>query len=231
MAQLADDSANPDLSLLRSLNDLARHAPRGVDGAVEFAAEYGLAAAALLVAGWCWWRVARRSADAPAEVAGVLWALLGAGLALLLGVPVRALVRRPGPSVGHDGLDVLSAGQHSSSFVSAHAALAAALAVGLFMVSRTAGLLVGAVALAEGFAQVYLGTHYPTDVIGGFALGAATVLLLAPPAQALLTALARSVAGSRAGFLVRDPAAPARRQRAAATHHWHHHADDKDLAA
>ena len=68
MAQVADDSANPDVSLLRTLNGLAEKAPRGVDKAVEFAGQYGLAALALLLAAWCWWRVARRSQDAPVAV-------------------------------------------------------------------------------------------------------------------------------------------------------------------
>jgi hypothetical protein len=64
------------------------------------------------------------------------------------------------------------------------------------------------------------------DVLGG-----ATVLLLAPLAQAALTALTRAVARGGAGFLVQAPPLPAGRQRASAAHHWHHRADDKDLAA
>ncbi|WUH91834.1 phosphatase PAP2 family protein [Streptomyces sp. NBC_00433] len=231
MAEVASDSTNPDITLLRSINDLAKHAPRGVDRAVEVAGGYGLIALTALLAGWCWWRVARRSADAPAAVAGVLWACLAAGAALLLDIPVRALVQRPRPYVDHDGLDVLVRGQHASSFVSDHVALTAAVAVGLFMVSRKAGLIAVGAALAEGFAQVYLGAHYPTDVVGGFALGAATVLLLAPLGLALLTALTTRLARTRAAFLVVARPAPYRRPpRTASPHRWHS-ADDKDLAA
>ena len=43
-----------------------------------------------------------------------------------------------------------------------------------------------------------MGVHYPTDVIGGFALGTAVALLLAPLAMMLLTPLTtadRGVAG------------------------------------
>jgi undecaprenyl-diphosphatase len=231
MAEVASDSSNPDITLLRSINDLAKQAPRGVDRAVELVGEYGLIVLTALLAGWCWWRVARRSADAPAAVAGVLWSCIAAGIALLLNIPVRALVQRPRPYVDHDGLDVLVRGHHSASFVSDHVALLAAVAVGLFMVSRVAGSVAIGVTLAEGFAQVYVGAHYPTDVVGGFALGAATALLLAPLALALLTALTAALARGRASFLVVAPPAPyPRPPRAGSPRRWHS-AADKDLAA
>jgi undecaprenyl-diphosphatase len=204
MAEVANDSVNPDISLLRDINGLARQAPHGVDRGVEILGEYGLVALCLLLAGWCWWRVARRAprAEAPVAVAGVAWAVAAGAVALLLAVPVRALVQRPRPYTEHDGLDVLIRPGHHFSFVSDHAALTAAVAVGLFMVSRGWGTVAIVLALAEGFTRVYLGVQYPTDVIGGFALGAATALLLAPLGLALFTALARRVAGTRAASLV-----------------------------
>lgn len=231
MAEVASDSSNPDITLLRSINGLAKQAPRGVDRAVELVGGYGLIVLTALLAGWCWWRLARRSSDAPAAVAGVLWACLAAGTALLLNFPVRALVQRPRPAVDHGGLDVLVSGHHTTSFVSDHVTFTAAVAVGLFLVSRKAGAVAIGVALAEGFAQVYLGAHYPTDVVGGFALGAATALLLAPPALALLTALTRAVARTRASFLVQSHPAPYGRPPRTAAPHRRHSAADKDLAA
>jgi undecaprenyl-diphosphatase len=233
MAAVANDSVNPDISLLRDINDLAKQAPRGVDRAVEFLGDYGLIALAVLLAALCWWRVARRApvADAPAAVAGVVWSGLAAVIAILLNIPMRALVQRPRPYADHDGLDVLERHQTHYSFVSDHATLTAALAVGLFMVSRKAGAAAILLALGEGFCRVYMGVHYPTDVIGGFALGAATTLLLAPLGLALLTSLSTAVSHTRAAFLIHSRHRPPVTAPGPATPYPHQHADDKRLAA
>lgn len=204
MAELVDNGSNPDLSLLRDINGLARTAPHWLDRVVEFVGEYGLILLMVVLAGWCWWRVARRSADAPAAVAGVIWSGLAAGIALLLNIPVRALVERPRPFVDHTGLDVLVKSKSDFSFVSDHATLTMAVAVGLFVVNRKVGLVGILIAVAEGFCRVYMGVHYPTDVIGGFALGTATTLLLAPLAMALLTPVTAAVARTWADGLVRS---------------------------
>lgn len=231
MAEVANDSVNLDISMLRDINGLARRAPHGVNRAVEFAGQYGLIALTLLLAVCCWWRVARRSPDAPAAVAGVLWSVLAAGIALLLNIPVRALVQRPRPFAEHEGLDVLVRGGHGYSFVSDQATLTAAVAVGLFMVSRRFGLAALVLALGAGFCRVYLGVHYPTDVIGGFALGAATTLLLAPVALIALTALTTAVSHSRAAFLITAPQSVRDPNGLDTSASVRHSATDKDLAA
>lgn len=204
MARLAWDGANPDVGLLYDINGVADAAPGWADRAVELIGEYGCIAllAMLCVAGWL---TARRRSDAPAAVAGVLWAGLGASIALVLNIPIRGLVERPRPFVDHRDLEVLVHGKTDFSFASDHATLAAAVAVGLFLVSRRLGALALLVALLQGVARVYVGVHYPTDVIGGFALGTATSLLLAPLAMALLTPLTSAVGRSRLRVLVAAP--------------------------
>ncbi|MDO0927052.1 phosphatase PAP2 family protein [Streptomyces sp. TG1A-8] len=197
MAVLAESGSNPDVDLLYDINGLAKDAPHGFDRAVEFVGEYGLLLAmALLVLG-CWWSARRRGEDAASSVAAVVWAPLAAGIAVLVNVPIRGFVARPRPFVDHQGLDVLVSGKSDFSFVSDHATITMALGAALFVANRRFGIAGLVLALLEGFCRVYMGVHYPTDVIGGFALGTAVALLLSPVAMALLTPLAKAVERTR----------------------------------
>ncbi|MCS0638827.1 phosphatase PAP2 family protein [Streptomyces sp. LP05-1] len=207
MAGLASDGSNPDVGLLYDINGLAKDTPSWFDRVMEFTGEYGILLAMVLVVLWCWWSVRRRGTaeDSAAAVAALVWAPLAAGVALLVNIPIRGFVERPRPFLDHQGLEVLVAGKTDYSFVSDHATLTMALGAGLFIAHRKSGFVAIGLAAAEAFCRVYLGVHYPTDVVGGLALGTAVALLLAPPALALLTPLVTAVARSkRLGRLVRS---------------------------
>ncbi|MFF8952005.1 phosphatase PAP2 family protein [Streptomyces sp. NPDC014940] len=209
MAVLAESGSNPDVGLLYDINGLAKDAPHWFDRVMEFVGEYGLLLGMVLLVLWCWWSVRRRGGEeAASSVAALVWAPLAAGLAVLVNVPIRGFVERPRPFVDHQGLDVLVSGKTDFSFVSDHATITMALGVGLFVANRRFGLAGIGLALLEGFCRVYMGVHYPTDVVGGFALGTAVALLLSPPAMALLTPVMKAVERSgRAGWLVRSRSA------------------------
>ena len=199
-------SGSIDWTLVSDINGLARDLPSWLDSTLAFLGEYGVPLASVLMLGWAWaW--ARRRPDAPAAVAAVLWAGLASGVALVLNIPVRDMVQRQRPFVAHPGqLDLLTNHLANGSFASDHATFTMAVAVGLLLVNRKFGAIAGGLAAFEGFLRVFMGVHYPTDVVGGYALGTATVLLLAPLAMAVLVPLARSAARTAAGPLVSAPA-------------------------
>ncbi|MGP4110059.1 phosphatase PAP2 family protein [Streptomyces sp. 4N509B] len=187
------DNPEVEMDVLRDLDRIAHDLPGWAEHAVVAVAQYciPLALVAVVLLAWC--AVRGRSPDVPAAVAQVAWAGLAAWAAYLINMPIRDFVARPRPADHADlaGLDPLLDGADGYAFVSDHASTAMAVAVALFLVHRWLGGVALVLALAQGFAQVLLGVHYPTDVVGGYALGTATALLLAPLALAALTPLAR----------------------------------------
>ncbi|GGV47881.1 phosphatase PAP2 family protein [Streptomyces spectabilis] len=233
MAGLDTSGSNPDVSLLYDINGLAEDSPGWFARAMEFVGEYGLLLALVLLVLWCWWGARKRGTldDAAGSVAAVVWAPLAAAIAVLVNVPIRNFVERPRPFKDHQGLEVLVDGKNDYSFVSDHATLAMAIGVGLFVAHRKFGFAGIALAVLEGFCRVFMGVHYPTDVIGGFALGTAVTLLLSPLAMALLTPVTKAI--GRSGKAARLVWAPHRGARPVATlpEQEAAGADEKGLAA
>ncbi|MEV0898963.1 phosphatase PAP2 family protein [Actinoplanes sp. NPDC049802] len=92
------------------------------------------------------------------------------------------------------------------SFPSNHSTIAAALVVAILLASWRTGLLALPVGLLAGFSRVFVGVHYPHDVVAGFLIGAVatTVVVLALPRLPLIRSIqpgtreARPVPGSAA---------------------------------
>jgi len=158
----------PDASVLLAVGRLRGHA---LSAAMVWLTHFGswpLLVLLSLVFGALWGR-------GPALF--LLAAMAGAGLWSTL---LKALVQRARPSIIEPLVHYADA-----SFPSGHASLAAAFygALGILLARRLARRLLWIIALAltvliVGFSRVYLGAHYPSDVLAGYALGFSWLSLL-----------------------------------------------------
>lgn len=104
--------------------------------------------------------------------------MLAALASLLLGSVLKTLAGRRRPFASDQGITAaIWAPGRSRSFPSTHAATAIALAVALLMMGHPLAPVVVPWAVGVSFSRVWLGVHFPSDVLFGAALGALLGLL------------------------------------------------------
>ena len=177
------------------VNDLSRHTP-WMHPLVTGYARYGVVAFALILLGGV--VVARRE---PARLARALLAGGGVLLAVALNQPLVHLVDEPRPFRALPHVLLLVHASTDGSFPSDHATMAGAAAVGLLWVDRRLGLLTAVLAVLMAASRVYVGAHYPVDVVAGLLVGGLVAALLqlgaAGPATRVVAAATRSFVPAR----------------------------------
>ncbi|MEU0148841.1 phosphatase PAP2 family protein [Streptomyces sp. NPDC006288] len=171
---LAYDGSAIDGPAYLDIVSLAHRAPGWLDSLITDWSSYGLAVFAVLMF-LAWWQT--RRAGAPAAVTALavpLVTLLAFGVDSLLKLTVHE--DRPCRQLHTVTLEACPA-PGDWSFPSNHAALAAAAAVALLLVSRRLGLIALTAAVLMGASRVWVGVHYPHDVLIGFVVGALVALL------------------------------------------------------
>lgn len=170
------DGSRVDGAAYTDVADLAHRAPGWLDALVSAWSAYGLALFALLmVAGW--WRARRAGTPgAVTALAAPLTTLLAFGVDSLLKLAVRE--DRPCRTLRVPTLEACP-GPGDWSFPSNHAALAAAAAVALVFVSRRLGAIALVAAVLMAASRVWVGVHYPHDVLAGVAVGASVAFVAA----------------------------------------------------
>lgn len=97
--------------------------------------------------------------------------LFASGGAALFAQLVKRLSKRRRPNVGILGFEALVQNPDAFSFPSGHTAASVALAVAWAGEGSGLGVLASAFAGLVGFSRVYLGVHYPLDVMAGALIG------------------------------------------------------------
>lgn len=155
-----------DESLFLAINGLAGQAS-GLDALMLALADPArLWAPGILLGGYWLWLNRREAVLAAPVLAGII------GLADFLGARLKDLVARPRPCVALSQLHQLQACGKVFSFPSNHAVNTAAAAAFLQVLYPRSGWISWPLVLVIGFARVYIGAHYVTDVVGGWLIGA-----------------------------------------------------------
>lgn len=190
-----------DTRIFHAINDFARDTP-WLHPVMSGYATYGTVLFALLMPA-AWWTT--RSAGDPRRMAAALWAPLGILAALAINQPIADTVAEVRPCNALHDIVVLHCNT-DAGFPSDHAVMAGAATVGLWLVRRRMGVIAAVAAVVMGCARVYVGAHYPQDILGGYALGAVVSLggyLIARP---VLNRLIAAVARGSLRTLVERPA-------------------------
>ncbi|WP_298292195.1 phosphatase PAP2 family protein [Thiomonas sp.] len=151
-------------------------------GIARVLAEYAIAAVPLLLV-WGWLRQ-------PAGRAALLQATAAALLALGVNQLIGTVFFEPRPFAIGLG-PALLAHAPDSGFPSDHVTVLAAVAVSLLLhpAWRRTGMLLAALAAAVAWARVYLGVHWPLDMVGAVIVGGATALALHAARRLLIAPL------------------------------------------
>ena len=129
-------------------------------------------------------------------LAAALWAGLSTLVAVGLNQPLVHAFGRARPYAALQHVSLLGTPSVDGSFPSDHATLAGATLVGLLLVDRRLGLAAAAAGLLLAAARVYVGAHYPGDVLAGLVVGGVVAglgwLVVRRPLTAVVELLART---------------------------------------
>lgn len=139
----------------------------------DFWNPFWIAVTSLGNAGWFWIALSLVLSVIPKTRRAGLLALCALALcALATNVCLKNLIARPRPYTQIPGLTALLPPQKDWSFPSGHATASFACA-GIYLrtLPRKYGIAALVLAVLISLSRLYVGVHYPTDILGGFVIG------------------------------------------------------------
>ncbi|MEV8524158.1 phosphatase PAP2 family protein [Streptomyces sp. NPDC052000] len=178
------DGASIDGGLYGDITDFARHT-HWLNGPVSAYTSYGVALfAVFMLVGW--WYARRKDASVMAAALAAPFAVV---LAYLVNDGIKSVFTEPRPcrALPHDFLIEKCPPMDDYAFPSNHTTVAAAAAVALFLVNRRLGAIASLAALLMAASRVYVGAHYPHDVLVAFVVGTVVALAVTRSARRFAT--------------------------------------------
>ena len=168
--------ADTDKALFLWINALVGRA-RAVDAAMGWLASDYLAPVCMGLTLVALWFIGKDAAERMRYQIGMFTALTAMALSSLVVLISNALFFRPRPFDGLEGVSLLFYQPTDSSFPSNSAAAAFAIAAAVWCVNRRVGTALFIIAAVYGFSRVYVGVHYPGDILGGAVIALAVTAL------------------------------------------------------
>ncbi len=171
----AFDGARIDGSLFVEVTDLAERT-RWLNTLVVWSTDAGLLVFAVLVL-MAWMRARRRDSS-------VMGAVVLVPIAVVVSFAVAEIVKqvaaepRPCRALPHAYILETCPAPTDFAFPSGHTTVTVAVAVALWFTSRRLGAVAAVFAVLEAGTRVYVGGHYPHDVVAAAVLSAAVAYLL-----------------------------------------------------
>jgi membrane-associated phospholipid phosphatase len=201
---LAFDGSGIDGSLFTDVTDFARDT-KWLNTPIALWTNAGLGVFAVLMV-VAWWNARRRDSRAMASALSVPVAV---GFTFAVAEVIKKMVTevRPCYSMPHDYFVAACPVRTDYAFPSGHSTTAFATVAALWLVDRRLSAVAALFGLFEGFTRVYLGAHYPHDVLGsvilslpvGMLTGWVAGRILVPVVERLRTGALQPVLSARTG--------------------------------
>ena len=149
--------------LLKSINGLAGQVG-WIDDVMKFATNYAVHVfAVVLLLMWFFGKEQMKKT--------VVYSAISGAVGILVNVLISKIYFEARPFVTHDDIHVLVDHAADASFPSDHTTGAIALAFAIALRHKKLGVIMMLFALLTGFSRIYVGNHYPGDVLAGIIVG------------------------------------------------------------
>jgi undecaprenyl-diphosphatase len=204
-ALLAYDGSGIDGGLYTTVTHWAQDAPHWLDRTIQVWSNLGLGVFALFML-WAWWQA--RRADS-VVMARVLASPVIVVLAYLVNSVLKSLVHEVRPCQQLPNTVTVEAcpAPGDWSFPSNHSVIAFAAATALIFAYRRLGWVAMLFAALMAASRVWIGVHYPHDVVVGLVVGVMAGVVLGSLAGRFAPLVDRLRGGALGAFLGAGPAA------------------------